>query len=199
MFLLIFRYDNQIRRGSGSVRMKNALIICSSWTGSTKEIAHYIAKVLEKCYFQSKVISPEERVDFSPYDLIVLGTSIHAGLTTASFRKFLHKHIRDLSGRAVAYFVSCANMNNDTQETRSETLAWLQNGIQAYDSIKPISIGLFGGAIITSGESFLGLNFFIRHIIKAMKKKMVSEYGKSDFRDWEQIEAWALDLANKVN
>jgi menaquinone-dependent protoporphyrinogen oxidase len=185
--------------GSGFILMKKVLIIYSSWTGSTKEIADYIGKALHKNGFDVEVLSPKENVEFSPYDLIVLGTSIHAGQTTSSFRKFIQKHIADLSVRPVAYFVSCANMMNDTEESRAETLAWLQNGIRAYDSIKPISIGLFGGAVITSGESFLGLNFFIRRIIKAMKKKMVSEYGKSDFRDWQKIDAWTLELANKIN
>lgn len=179
--------------------MKNALIIYSSWTGSTKEIAHHIAKTMGNFGFHTRVNSPENNIDFSPYDLIVIGTSIHAGRTTSSFRKFLQRYIEILSDLQVAYFVSCANMRNDTDESRAETLAWLNKGIQTFDSIEPISIGLFGGAVITSGESFQRLNFFNRRIIKAMEKKMVSEYGKSDFRDWERIEAWTVELIKKIN
>ena len=179
--------------------MKNALVVYSGWTGATKEIAHHIAQTLEKHGLQTQEISAEENIDLSTYDLIIIGTSIHASRTTSGFRKFLKQNIENLSDRPFAFFVSCANMMNDTDDSRAETLAWLHKGIQPYDSIEPISIGLFGGAVVTSGESFSGLNFFVRRIIKTMEKKMISDYGKADFRDWGKIEAWVLDLIKKTS
>jgi len=177
--------------------MKNILIAYTSWTGSTKEIADHIAQSLNKTGMSTTVVSATEAIELHPFDLIIVGTSIHAGRTTASFKRFLSKYESTLSQKQVAFFVSCANMMNDTDETRAETFSWLEKTTRKFQSIKPISIGLFGGATITSGEAFQKLNIFIQRIIRAMEKKMVDEYGKTDFRDWEKIESWAFEIAAK--
>jgi len=174
------------------------LIAFSSWTGATKEIAERIAVKLNQSGFETRVVSTKENINIQSFDLVIIGTSIHAGQTTRSFRRFLRANKELLSKKQVAYFVACANMMNDTAETRAETTTWLKKSTDKFNDIKPISIGLFGGATITSGVTFDGLNIFIRRIIKSMDQKMISEYGKSDFRDWEKIESWAFELT-KIN
>lgn len=177
--------------------IKNALIVYSTWTGSTREVGEYIANILNKRDVRTKVISAKDKVDLESYDLFIIGTSIHASLTISSFRSFLKSNQAILSENKVALFVSCANMMNDTEETRIETLGWLNKAIKPFQSIVPVSIGLFGGATITSGGTFDQLNIFARRIVSVMQKNMISEYGKSDFRDWEKIESWTIELINK--
>jgi menaquinone-dependent protoporphyrinogen IX oxidase len=145
------------------------------------------------------VISAEEHTNLEKYDLIIAGTSIHATRTVSSFRKFLKSHLNQLSQKKVAYFVSCANMMNDTDESRNETLDWFNKAITPFGTIQPLSIGLFGGATVTSGEKFQKLNIFAKRIILAMEKNMLSEYGKTDFRDWEKIRLWASALIASLN
>ena len=86
----------------------------------------------------------------------------------------------------------------DSEENRSETLAWLEQAIGIYKNFKPKSIGLFGGATLTSGDKFKNLNLIIKRIIKAMDKKMIEEFGTSDFREWESIHKWTEELINKI-
>jgi len=179
--------------------MKNALIIYSSWTGSTQEIAEHIAKTLEKNKFKAKVISAKEKPNLNEFDLIVIGTSVHAGRTLSDFRRFIKQNFEILTSKPIAFFVSCANMMHDTEESREETRAWLEKGIKNFSVLQPLSIGYFGGATKTSGKSFDKLNIFTRRIIQAMEKKMLSEYGKTDFRDWDKIEAWVIDLIQIIN
>ena len=85
------------------------------------------------------------------------------------------------------------------QIPREETLAWLGKVIGKYPKFKPLSIGLFGGAMLTNGDDFNKLNLLIRKTITAMNKKMVDEHGISDFRDWEFIHSWTEDLIKKIN
>jgi len=179
--------------------INNAVVVYSSWTGSTKEIAEFIAKIFLDHTIPTDVVSAEEHTNIEKYDLIIAGTSIHASRTVSSFRKFLKLHLYQLSQKKVAYFVSCANMMNDTDKSRNETLGWFNKAITPFETIQPLSIGLFGGATVTSGEIFQKLNIFARRIILAMEKNMLSEYGKTDFRDWEKIRLWATELIASLN
>ncbi len=178
--------------------MVKVLLVFSSWTGSTKQIAEYIGNTLDKSGFSTTIISANEKIDVEQYQMIVLGTSIHAGKTISSFRKFLKRHHAVLAQKPVAFFVSCANMMHDTEESQNETMDWLNKAISPYTTIEPVSIGLFGGAVVTTGELFDQQNFFVRRIINLMEKNMIAEYGKSDFRDWEKIESWASSLPNHI-
>lgn len=178
--------------------MAHALVVYASWTGSTEEIADFIAKTLEKDGIKTKTSAARENVILDQYDLFILGTSIHAGKTVGSFRKFLKLNRAVLSSKPVAFFVSCANMMNDTEETRAETMKWLEKAISPYPQLQPVSIGLFGGAVLPENKQRKKQNFFLQRIIKAMERNMAAEYGKTDFRDWEIIESWAKDLARHV-
>jgi len=87
---------------------------------------------------------------------------------------------------------------DDKEENREETLSWLRKVTDKYPNVQPISIGLFGGAVMTDGEEYKKVNFFIKKVVQSMKQKMEEDYGKSDFRDWDKIEKWSNALANEI-
>ena len=175
--------------------MKNVLIAYATWAGSTHEIAEEIAKTLRKKSFHVDINSTNEVQTLSDYNALILGTSIHAGQTVRGFRKFIRKYYEVLQEKPIALFVSCANMMEDTEENRAETMEWLKKAIKGYEELQPISIGLFAGATLTTGEDFDNLNFLVRKLIIAMEKNMINNFGKSDFRDFEKIRLWADQLA----
>jgi len=178
--------------------MKKVLIAYSTWAGATHEVAIEIGKVFQANLFDVEVIAAKECKNIDDYDAILLGTSIHAGQTVKSFRQFIKQNIDVLIKKPTALFVVCATMNDDSEDNREETLAWLDRVIGKYEKFKPLSIGLFGGATITNGEDFNKLNILIRKTITAMNKKMIDEYGRSDFRDWEFIHSWAEDVIKEI-
>jgi len=178
--------------------MKKVLIAYSTWAGATHEVANEIGKVFQANSFNVDVVIANESKSIDTYDAILLGTSIHAGQTVKSFRQFIKNNIDILIKKPTALFVVCANMMKDSEANREETLAWLDRVVGKYDKFKPLSIGLFGGAVLTTGNDFNKLNVFIRKTIAAMNKKMIDEHGKSDFRNWEFIRSWAEGVIKKI-
>lgn len=179
--------------------MKNILIAYATWSGATREIAERIRDILKSKGFEISIKAAKEIKDINGYQSVLLGTSIHASQTVGAFRKFLARFNKQLITIPTAYFTVCANMMEDSEENRYETLGWLRKVTDKYPDVNPISTGLFGGAVVTEGKDFDKLNFFIKKVIGSMKTKMEEDYGKSDFRDWEKIEAWTLSLAEKLN
>ncbi len=151
--------------------MKKVLITYSTWAGATHEVANEIGKVFQANSFNVDVFMANESKSIDTYDAILLGTSIHAGQTVKSFRQFINNNIDILIKKPTALFIVCANMMKDSEANREETLAWLDRVVGKYDKFKPLSIGLFGGAVLTTGNDFNKLNVLIRKTIAAMNKK----------------------------
>lgn len=178
--------------------MKKVLIAYATWTGVSKSIAEEISKVLNEKGITSDLLPAKEVTSIDEYELIVLGTSIHAFNPGKAFKKFLRKYQSNLTKKQTAFFVVCANMMEDNEENREETLAWLEKTTGKYPDIQPISIGFFGGAVVDDSDEYKKQFIVVRKIINAMKEKMVEDYGKSDFRDWSKVREWTLDLVKQI-
>ncbi len=174
------------------------LVAYSSWAGATHEIADGIAKVFKEKDIVVEVLPSKEIKSISEYQAVILGTSIHAGQTVNTFNKFLKEYHDELIQKSVAVFVVCANMMEDELKNRKETTEWLHKTMEKYPDVKPVSTGLFAGALITEGEDFNKLNFLFRKLIESMRDNLLKEYGKTDFRDWEKIRVWAEDTYNLI-
>ncbi len=177
---------------------KKVFVGYSTWSGSTHEVADAIAIHLKKCGFEVEVFNFKNVKILSNYDAFILGTSIHASHPSGAFINFIKKNYTILSKKQTALFVVCANMFEDTPENRSETLTWLQDSLKDIPAISFLDIGLFGGAVITSGPDYEKLNPFVKLIIKSMKKTIVEKLEHEDFRDWEKITLWSEEIARKI-
>jgi menaquinone-dependent protoporphyrinogen IX oxidase len=178
--------------------MDKVLIAYSTWTGATHQVAEEIARDLENKNTQITLLPAKEVKFVNEFQSVLIGTPIHAGQTTRDFNHFLSRFHEELATKKTAYFVVCFNLIEDNESNRNQTISWLDKSTGKYPEIKPVSIGLFAGAALTESPEFKKQNFLVRKIVESMNKTMVTEKGKSDFRDSEKIHAWTEELAKKL-
>lgn len=178
--------------------MEKILVAYSTWAGATHQVADEIAKQLRSHNAQVVVASAGDVKDVSEYQAVYAGSSIHAGQTNGPFKKLLSKFKKQLANLPVAIFIVSANMSEENAKARKETLGWVNKTLDKIPSIKPISIGLFGGAIITEGEDFQKLNFMFRKVVLSMKDTLSKDHGETDFRDWDAIRAWTDETYQQI-
>lgn len=163
---------------------KKILVSYGSWAGSTAEVAEMLAAALEEAGAPAEAVSASKVSDLSPYRAVVVGSAVHAGQLHADVRTFMARHEAALRDLPLAYFVVCMSMKEDSEENRKEAAGFLSKLHETYPEIKPLSTGLFAGAI-----EFKKLSWIFRSMMKMMKAE------EGDCRDPEAIRAWAVELA----
>jgi len=104
-----------------------------------------------------------------------------------------------LKTKPLAFFVVCANMFNDNDKSRTETLGWLDSGLKGFEDLKPIEIGLFAGAALTDSDEYKKTEFPHESYYQINENEHRKTDGKFDFRDWEKIEQWGKLLKKKYS
>jgi menaquinone-dependent protoporphyrinogen oxidase len=177
--------------------MKKLLITYSTWAGATHIVAIKIGGLLKNKSYDVDIQKITNEIPIENYDGIIIGTSIHAGKTNKDFRNFISFYQKSLILKPTDIFVVSANMISETDKNRQETLEWVMKDLDRYNSFKPHSIGLFGGTYLTEGKDFENLNFFVRKMIKSMKKNLSENQINADFVDNESIENWVNEISDK--
>jgi len=159
------------------------LVAYASRTGSTQEVAEFIADVLREDGTAIDVHPLKKVKDVSPYRAVVVGSAIYMGRWMKDAVKFLQKHQDALSRMPVAYFTVCLTLKDDTDENRKTVAAYLEPLEERFPNIQPVDSGFFAGRM-DSGK----LSFLFRAIVKKM------EEPDNDYRNWEAIREWAAQL-----
>ncbi len=160
------------------------LIAYASKYGSTAEVAERIGTTLQEAGLQVDVRSVQDVKDLSPYRTVVVGGGIYAGKWHSDAVKFVNQHRNELKVTPVACFAVAGTLKDDTPENRAKIERALA---PIREIVAPVSVGLFAGAL--DPEKY---PFFVRLMFKLMK----AETG--DFRNWEQISAWAGELTSSL-
>ena len=169
---------------------KNVLVAYGSWAGSTRGIAETIAEALQEEGFSVSTLPAGEVKDISPYSAVVLGSGIRAGQLHNKVKGFMKRHKSALQKLPVAYFVACLCLKEETPEKIQEAQGYLNPLLQKYTEVKPVSQGLFAGAL-----DYGKLDWFSGWIMK----KIENDGGKGgDYRDSQIIRTWAKETAAKL-
>jgi menaquinone-dependent protoporphyrinogen oxidase len=158
------------------------LVTTASKHGATAEIGSVIGSLLETEHFKVDVLPPDEVESVEAYDAIVLGSGVYAGHWLKQAKEFVERHEAALKDKPLFVFSSGPvgeppKESDEPAEARSlET------------SLRPIDSRVFGGRITGSQ-----LGSFEKLIVKVVKAPM------ADDRPWEEIAAWAKEIARYLN
>lgn len=160
---------------------KKILITYASKAGSTAETAARMGEMLAKQNAQVDVLPVEKAGDLSAYQAVMLGSAIRMGQLLPEVVKFVEANQAALQQKSFNVFFLCMTLEKSTPENRQTVSAYLEP-LRAL--VKPASEGMFAGVMDPKKLSLLE-----RMMMKAMKTPV------GDFRNWEQINAWARSAA----
>lgn len=183
--------------------MTSILIAYGTRYGATASTAAFIADLLRKESFEVNVVNLKEQknADFTPYDLVIVGTGLQFGRWTGEVEDYIKGNLPALSQKKVAFFVSSMKTvlerEGKTSNLEADRKMEIDNKL-AKLNFNPMSIGFFGGVI-----DFNKMNPITRKMSGSMKKRLENagfkeNAGVYDLRNWEEIESWTKDLAKKV-
>jgi menaquinone-dependent protoporphyrinogen oxidase len=157
------------------------LVTAASKHGATTEIAANIGSALREAGLEVDVIPVVEVATVSGYDAIVLGSAVYAGRWLDEAKRLAERLERGPSAPPVWLFSSGPIGEPPKPEEEPP------DGIAVRDMIGAREHRVFAGRLNRTRLSFLE-----RTIVGALKAP------EGDFRDWEDIRAWASDIARAL-
>lgn len=160
---------------------ETVLVAYGSTNGSTAEIAERVGEVLSKEGLTVDVRSAARVADVTPYDAVVLGGGLYAGRWQRDARRFARRHRKALAERPVWLF-SSGPLDPSASERDIPPAPGVRRVVNRTDARGHIT---FGGRL--EGE------------VKGRVARMIVNSGRGgDFRDFEQIAAWAATVAHDL-
>jgi len=167
-------------------RMKDVLVAYASKHGSTAEIACRIAETLSRSGLSVDCREVSQVGATQAYEAVVLGSAVYLGRWRAEARHFLRVHRKALAEQSLWVF-SSGPVGPDTLSLDSPLARPRRTG-RAVERLGAREHIVFGGSLPAQPDG---------RIAQAMVRRTTPE--QRDRRDWEQIHAWALHIAQQLD
>jgi menaquinone-dependent protoporphyrinogen oxidase len=158
------------------------LVTYATKHGSTREIAEAIAATISGHGIAAEVLPVEDVAEIGSYDAVVLGSAIYIGRWLKEATEFTRRHRASLAERPLWLFSSgpLGTEVVDNEEQPKELSELLE-------MLEPRDHRLFYGALTRDA-----LGFGERMVVKAVRAP------EGDYRDWDEIQAWAAAIAAEL-
>jgi menaquinone-dependent protoporphyrinogen oxidase len=162
------------------------LVAYASKYGYTAEIAERIGQVLREAGLQADVLPAKQVKRSTDYQAVVLGSGVYIGMWRKEAASFIKANEQDLAAKPVWLFSSGPTGEGNLDELLD---GWkFPSGLQAVaDRVHPRGITVFRGAVEMKR-------------LNGLERWMMNRVGvaEGDFRDWENIAAWAKGIAAEL-
>jgi menaquinone-dependent protoporphyrinogen oxidase len=157
------------------------LVTAASKHGATAEIAQAIGDVLAGRELDVTVAPVDRVAAVDGYDAIVAGSAVYAGHWLKPAKEFLERHADTLMERQVWLFSSGPLGDPAVPEEDPVEVEWLMRETGAVEH------RVFAGVLDRDRLSLTE---------RAVAKVVRAPYG--DYRDWDDIRAWAAEVAKRL-
>jgi menaquinone-dependent protoporphyrinogen oxidase len=161
------------------------LVAYASRAGSTSGVAEAIGKTLAESGVQVEVHPMKDVKGLDPYRAVVAGSAIRGGHWLPEAMQFMQTYQVALTQKPFAAFLVCITLAMSADKYRQGVATWLG---PVRTLVHPASEGLFAGALDCGKLPLIP----DRLIMRAMVASHVFPSG--DYRDWNAIRAWTMDL-----
>ena len=155
------------------------LVAAASKYGATVGIAEAIGRRIEDAGFDVDVMPIGGVSDVAVYDAFVLGSGVYAGRWLKDARRFVDDHAAEVASKPTWLFSS--GPIGDPPKPDGEAAVKLEKIVAATGARgHRVFAGKLDKSVMTFGD---------RAIVSAVRSR------EGDFRDWEEIAAWAAEIA----
>jgi menaquinone-dependent protoporphyrinogen oxidase len=158
------------------------LVAAASRHGATQEIAEAIGRVLEEQGIEVDVWPIDEVETPATYDACVLGSAVYVGSWLEAAREFVDAHAAELAARPTWLFSS--GPIGDPSRPDADHAVEID---EIFAKAGAREHHLFAGRL---DKSLLG--FGERAVVLAFRA------AEGDFRDWDEVESWAREIADAL-
>jgi menaquinone-dependent protoporphyrinogen oxidase len=157
------------------------LVSAASKYGATGEIATAIAEALGGRGIEATAIPPEEVESVDAFDAVVLGSAVYAGHWMKAARELVDRAGASLSSRPVWLFSSGPVGDPPKPQEEAVDVA----GIMASTGAREhrVFVGKIEKKQLSFGDKAIAVAFRVQD---------------GDFRDWDEIRAWAVAIADAL-
>jgi len=169
------------------------LVAYGSEYGATKGIAERIGKRLRAAGHQVEVRPAKLAGVLVGYDAFIVGSAVYFGRWMKEAREFVRRKRLILASHPLWLF-SSGPLRTETTDSQGRELTAVSEPkeiAEFRESVKPRDHRVFFGAL---DRSELGLRDRAIAKLPAGRKPL----PEGDFRDWQDIEAWAESIANEL-
>jgi len=171
------------------------LVVYASRYGATQGIAERIAATLRAQGIEATLQRAQDADDPERYDAVVIGSAAYYFRWMKSAVNYVRRHHDVLASRPVWLF-SSGPLGREARDAKGRDLrdVTIPKEITEFrDAIKPRDHRVFFGAM---HHSKLGSAH--RLILKLPANRDNAIFPEGDFRDWDDIEAWAGSIAQSL-
>lgn len=162
---------------------KDILIAYSSRYGATREIAEFIAGVLERLGLQTVVQPADEVTKVAPYRAAIIGSGVYYSGWLDEVVELLESFQDELAERPVWLF-----SDGPTDELDLDTARRAPEGLSSLlGVIAPQDVALFGGRVV--GDELSLDDWLVNPALRSTD---------TDERDWQGIKQWAEGIAETL-
>jgi menaquinone-dependent protoporphyrinogen oxidase len=171
------------------------LIAYASRYGATQGIAERIAATLHRRNFAPSVQPVQEAADPAGYDAVIVGSAAYYFHWMKPAATFVRHNSSILADRPVWLFSSGPLGTKETDDQGRDLREFLEpKEIAEFRTIvHPRDHHVFFGAMDSTR-----LNFTHRLIAKLPANRNDALFPKGDFRNWQEIDAWAGTIAESL-